>query len=107
MDNTKPNKETSFSEVIGKKENLRLKAQRDSKSVWAGLGLFGMVGWSVVVPTVLGAVIGIWLDRKFDESFSWTLSLLLAGLMIGCVLAWNWVQKENKEIHKDNTDGME
>ncbi len=94
----------SFGKVVGDKEERKLQAQRDKKSVWAGLGLFGMVGWSIAVPTILGIVLGVWLDKIYKQDFSWTLSLLLAGLMLGLVIAWNWVQKENKEIHKKNDD---
>lgn len=81
-----------------------MKAQRDRKSVWSGLGLFGMVGWSIAVPSLLGAALGVWLDKIYKQSFSWTLSLLVAGLMLGCLIAWNWVQKEDTEIHKRNED---
>ena len=97
----------SFEKVVGDKEERKLQAQREKKSVWAGLGLFGMIGWSIAVPTILGAALGIWLDKNFKEDFSWTLSLLVAGLMLGCFIAWNWIQKENKEIHKKNEDGNE
>ena len=97
----------SFGKVVGDKEERKLQAQHDKKSVWSGLGLFGMVGWSIAVPTILGAALGIWLDKKYKQDFSWTLSLLVAGLMLGCLIAWNWIQKENKEIHKKNEDGNE
>lgn len=100
-------KNNSFGKVVGDKEERKLRAQREKKSVWSGLGLFGMVGWSIAVPTLLGAALGIWLDKNYKESFSWTLSLLIAGLMFGCVIAWNWVQKENKEIHKREQDENE
>ena len=89
-----------FEKVVGDKEERKLQAQREKKSVWAGLGLFGMVGWSITVPAIGGAAFGIWLDKQYKQTFSWTLSLLLAGLMLGLFIAWNWVQKENKEIHK-------
>ena len=71
----------------------------ENKSVWFGLGMFGMVGWSVVVPAVAGALIGVWLDKKHPVAFSWTVSLLIAGLVIGCLIAWYWVRSEDKEIH--------
>lgn len=107
MEEDKPNNESSFSKLVGDKEERKLEAQRQNKSVWSGLGLFGMVGWSVAVPTLLGAALGVWLDNNFKQNFSWTLSLLLAGLMLGCLIAWSWVQKEDLEIHKKNDDGME
>ncbi len=107
MSDEKQNKNNSFEKVVGDKEERKLQAQRDKKSVWSGLGLFGIVGWSIVVPTILGAALGIWLDNHYKNDFSWTLSLLVAGLMLGCGIAWNWVQKENKEIHKKDEDGIE
>lgn len=107
MKEEQPNKSSSFEKVVGDKEERKLQAQRETKSVWSGLGLFGMIGWSIAVPTILGAALGMWLDKNFKEDFSWTLSLLVAGLMLGCLIAWNWIQKENKEIHKKNDDGNE
>lgn len=107
MEQEKSTNMKSFEEVISDKEERKLEAQRNKKSVWSGLGLFGMIGWSIAVPTLLGAALGIWLDKNYKEDFSWTLSLLVVGLMLGCLLAWNWIQKENKEIHKNSDDGNE
>jgi len=103
----KLNTNKSFGKIVGNKEERKLQAQRETKSVWSGLGLFGIIGWSIALPTILGAALGIWLDKNYKENFSWTLSLLVAGLMIGCVIAWNWIQKENMEIHKKNEDENE
>ena len=107
MKEEKPNKNKSFDKLVGEMEERKLQAQRDKKSVWSGLGLFGIIGWSIVLPTVLGAALGIWLDNKYRGEFSWTLSLMVGGLMMGCVIAWNWIEKENKEIHKKNEDENE
>lgn len=107
MKKDKLNTNKSFGKIVGNKEERKLQAQRETKSVWSGLGLFGIIGWSIALPTILGAALGIWLDKNYKENFSWTLSLLVAGLMIGCVIAWNWIQKENMEIHKKNEDENE
>ena len=104
MKKEKPHRNDPFQKIIAQKEARKLEAKRDNRSVWYGLGLFGMVGWSIAAPTTLGVLLGIWLDNNYEEGFSWTLSLLLAGLMIGCLFAWKWVQKENKKIHKKNKD---
>lgn len=95
------NKPDVFSRQIANKEKRKLKAMRNKSSVWFGLGMMGMVGWSIVVPAVVGALGGIWLDKRYPQSFSWTLTLLFAGLITGSVIAWYWVDKEDKEIHKD------
>ena len=104
MKDQKPNIGKSFQQVVADKEERKLQAQKDQKSVWSGLGLFGIIGWSIVLPTFLGAALGIWLDKIYKQEFSWTLSMLVAGLMTGCLIAWNWIEKENKEIHKKNNN---
>ncbi len=80
----------------------KLKAQRRvTRTVWSGLGMMGLVGWSVAVPTVLGAALGIWLDKRYPGIHSWTLTLLIAGLCAGCLNAWHWVAKENRDIRSE------
>jgi len=89
--------------TVGDKARRKLKAQRGKdRSVWSGLGMFGLIGWSIAVPTLAGAGAGIWLDGKYPQSFSWTLSLLILGLFSGCLLAWQWVQKEHKDINEED-----
>jgi ATP synthase protein I len=83
----------------------KLKARRDgAPSVWSGLGMMGLVGWSVAVPTLLGAALGLWLDHGHAASHSWTLALLVAGLTLGCLNAWHWVAKEDRAMHDDRGD---
>ena len=90
---TKPaSGETEFSQQVGEKAARKLKAQRHvNQTVWSGLGMMGLVGWSVVVPTLLGAALGLWLDKNYPGSHSWTLMLLAIGLGLGCFNAWHWV----------------
>jgi ATP synthase protein I len=61
---------------------------------WSGLGMFGMVGWAVAVPTLAGVALGLFIDARWPGETSWTLALLLAGVALGCVNAWYWVQRE-------------
>lgn len=82
---------------IGRKESRRLKAQEQKHDrVWFGLGMFGMVGWSVASPTLLGALIGMWIDGVQRGQRSWTLMLLILGLFAGCFNAWRWLSKESE-----------
>lgn len=88
-----------FAVQAGEKAKRKLKARRDaSHGVWFGLGMMGLIGWSVVVPTLLGAALGIWLDKRHPNAHPWTLALLVAGLAIGCLNAWHWVAKEEKAM---------
>lgn len=80
---------------VGRKERRRLRARRSGdRSVWFGLGMFGVIGWSVAVPTVLGIGLGLWVDSRFETQRSWTLMLMVAGLAVGCLNAWAWVSRE-------------
>jgi ATP synthase protein I len=93
--------QTAFSREVGAKAARKLRARNSTQGVWFGLGMMGLVGWSVVVPTLLGAALGLWLDNHHAGKHSWTLALLVAGLAIGCFNAWHWVSKEDKEMHEE------
>lgn len=91
-------------EQVKRKATRKLRArQADRSSIWFGLGLFGAVGWSVALPTVLGALLGLWLDRHWPSRHSWTLTLLAAGLVLGCASAWRWLQKQHP-LDRDQRD---
>lgn len=93
---------STLARQVGAKAARRLKAQRHTaRTIWFGLGMMGLIGWSVVVPTLLGAALGVWLDQHYPGPHSWTLTLLFIGLIIGCVNAWHWVAKEDKEIRAE------
>ena len=93
---------------VGAKEARELRARRHvDRGVWFGLGMMGLIGWSVAVPTLLGAALGLWLDEAYPGGRSWTLALLVAGLAIGCLNAWHWVVKEDKAIQEEQHNGDE
>ena len=82
---------------ISVKQERKIKARKEGEySAWFGLGMFGLVGWSVAVPTLIGVAIGLWIDSRWPSRFSWTLMLLFVGLILGCMNAWWWVQRERK-----------
>lgn len=99
---------SSLGQNVGAKAARKLRAQRNGgQGVWFGLGMMGLIGWSVSIPTLLGAALGIWLDRHYPGRHPWTLALLMAGLVIGCLNAWRWVAKEDKAMRdeQDDADG--
>ena len=94
----------SLGEEVGAQAARKLKARRNANGVWFGLGMMGLIGWSVAVPTLLGAAVGIWLDQHYAGKHPWTLALLMAGLAIGCLNAWHWVAKEDKQMREEHED---
>lgn len=84
-----------MSDIVSAKQQRKLAARHNPpRTIWFGLGMFGLVGWSVSVPTLIGVAIGLWIDHRWPSRYSWTLMLMLTGLAVGCYHAWNWVHRE-------------
>ena len=67
---------TTLARQVGTKAARKLKAQRHiTRTIWFGLGMMGLIGWSVAIPTLLGAALGLWLDKHYPGGRSWTPSL--------------------------------
>lgn len=75
-------------------ERMKLNRDNPGPSPLRGIGTFGMIGWSIVVPTVGGAFLGLWLDRIAPQGFSWTLALILGGVVLGAFISAAWINKE-------------
>jgi ATP synthase protein I len=91
-----------LAEKVGAKAVRKLRARRHgSAGIWFGLGMMGLIGWSVAIPTLLGAALGLWLDHHYPIGRSWTLALLIAGLAIGCFNAWRWISREDQAIREE------
>jgi ATP synthase protein I len=98
-----------FENEVEKKEALMIRGRREKgETVWFGLGMFGIVGWSVAIPTLMGTAVGLWIDKTWPSQFSWTLMLLILGVMIGCLNAWYWVRKSGRwsDDKEDNDEGF-
>jgi ATP synthase protein I len=100
----KPSDDEKFAGEIGARAIRKVEAKLHPGGVWFGLGMMGLVGWTVAVPTLLGAAAGIWLDDRHPGKHPWTLALLVAGLVLGCLNAWYWVAKEDRAMHRDSED---
>lgn len=88
----------TFASTIDGQARRRVRSLRHGqRSVVFWVGMFGLVGWSVALPTLLGTALGIYIDRRWPSTFSWTLMLLFAGLMLGCVTAWRWMHLQSQQ----------
>ena len=94
--------EVNFLRQVAAKSARKIAARCEGSSgVWFGLGMSGLIGWSVALPSLLGAMLGIWLDRNHHGAHSWTLTLLIVGLAVGCLNAWHWVAQEQQFMHTE------
>jgi ATP synthase protein I len=89
--------EDALLDAVQRQEARKRRARREGRHGLAfGLGLFGLVGWSVAIPTLIGIGLGVWIDGRSDGPYSWTLMLLVVGVTVGCLNAWFWVRKETR-----------
>lgn len=90
---------------VAKKATRRIRARRTrDRNIWFGVGMFGVVGWTIAMTTIIGVVIGIWIDRAWPGPYSWTLTFLFIGLIIGCMNAWYWVNRESRLDDEEQGD---
>jgi ATP synthase protein I len=93
--------ESTFSREVGAQAARKRRARRGTnRSIWFGLGMSGLIGWSVTVPALIGAALGVWVDQHYPSQYSWTLMLLLLGLVLGCFNAWHWVESEYQAMQE-------
>jgi ATP synthase protein I len=93
-----------LSEEIGTSEQRKIRARKQAiRSIWSGFAMFGIIGWSIVIPTLLGVMAGLWFDSHYPSpERSWTLMLIVVGLIAGCLNAWHWIAEENRNMHKED-----
>jgi ATP synthase protein I len=100
LDNEKNSPEKKIEKKIQSDVEKKIKAKAEQDDIMFGLGVFGIIGWSISIPTLLGIFLGIYLDDTFSMEFSWTLTLLFVGVIVGCLNAWYWV-KQKSDSDKD------
>lgn len=96
-----------LSREIGRKAARRLRARERGGRPWFDLSAYGVVGWSIVLPTLAGLALGVWIDARWPSRFSWTLMLMVGGLFVGCWNAWRWISLEQRTIHDEGQDRPE
>lgn len=90
---------------IGAAERRRLRGRRQRRrTVWFGLGMMGLIGWSVALPTLAAIAVGVWLDKLLPGRHSWTLMMVFVGIAIGCLNAWYWVLREGRSIEPEDDE---
>lgn len=93
---------TAVEREAARRERFRREGFR---GFWFGLSSFGMVGWSIAVPTLLGIALGLWLDARWGGGRRYTISLMVAGLAVGMHNVWRWLRlQEEAEAGQEETD---
>jgi ATP synthase protein I len=81
-------------ERVARQARRMRQAEHDRPTLLAQTVYLGTLGLVFVLPVVLGAYLGRWLDERLaDYSVGWTLSLIFLGLVIGAINVWLMIRE--------------
>lgn len=88
--------EKPFSEKVEKSAEELMKARREKSRFWHYAQMLGVGGWLFVIPVVAGAYIGRYMDRKLGGEISWTITLIIIGIAVGCYNIWYFLLRKSR-----------
>lgn len=87
-----------------KRPDIRSALERDAsrharrevghRSFWRSLGVLGMVGWPIALSSVGGALLGHYLDSRWNTGVRFTLLLMMIGTGAGSFVAWTTLKPQ-------------
>lgn len=76
---------------VAVRQHRMQQAESKRKDFWASISMLGVVGWSIAIPSLAGALIGAWLEGHWNSGMPWSIGLLIVGLVAGCLNAWRQI----------------
>jgi len=73
-----------------------MRREEREPSLGARLGQIGILGWTIVLPTLLCLALGRWLDRLMGPRVFFSAPLLMIGAAIGLWSAWKWMHRQQR-----------
>lgn len=78
---------------VAKQVQRMKQVEQDRPTLLAQSIYLGTLGLLLVVPVVVGAYVGRWLDGLYEGySIRWTLSFIVLGVIVGAVNAYQFVK---------------
>lgn len=84
---------------LGEAARAALRRERQARldpepSLGRRLGQIGLLGWVIVIPLLLGLLLGRWLDRLLDSGVLFSAAAVFAGACLGLWSAWRWMHRQ-------------
>ncbi|MEA3327541.1 MAG: AtpZ/AtpI family protein [Chloroflexota bacterium] len=98
-------KETTIKEELAEESALQT-APSDRPKASNGARLLAQVStlaWNLVIPIVGGVLLGHYLDKRSDRGVTWTLSLLVLGVLIAFSNLYS-LYIEHKHDHREEEE---
>lgn len=84
-----------MADAVRKRRDRRAQWQTEGEpSMLRFVGQIGILGWIIVVPTLVGMFVGRWLDRSFGTGIFWSAALLVLGVALGFWSGWRWMHRQ-------------
>ncbi len=81
-------------EQVEKDIDRMRRAERARSTLLAQTAYLGTLGLLMVLPVVVGAYVGRWIDTMSEGySLRWTLSLIMVGLVVGAMNVYLFVRE--------------
>lgn len=85
--------EHNLKKQIERQAQRMKKAEREQPTLLAQTTFIGTLGLLIVLPVVLGAYTGHWLDAQLaGYSIRWTTSLIILGVMVGAINVYLYIK---------------
>jgi ATP synthase protein I len=89
-----PDDDRRLREQLARQAKRRRQAEHDRSSILAQTVYLGTLGLVLVLPVIVGAYLGRWLDTRLaGYSISWTISLIFVGLVVGAFNVWLMIRE--------------
>lgn len=84
--------EEKLREQIDTRVERMRKAERERGTLLAQTAFIGTLGLLFVLPVVVGAYLGSWLDSRLEGfAVHWTVSLIIVGVVVGGINVYLYV----------------
>lgn len=85
---TRPKRPDPLAEAVKKRERREAQAREEGEHApWENLAAIGSLAWVVVVPTLLGVLLGRWLDRVTGHLVLFSALGIVGGVALGFWMA--------------------
>lgn len=88
------NNHDELKQRVSKQVSRRQQADKDRPTLLAQTAYLGTLGLLFVVPVIVGAYLGRWLDGLVEGySLRWTLSLIIIGVAVGAFNVYRLIKE--------------
>jgi ATP synthase protein I len=88
------NNHDELKQRVSRQVDRMQKADKDRPTLLAQTAYLGTLGLLLVIPVIVGAYLGLWVDG-FVEGYSmrWTLSLIIVGVAVGAINVYLFIKE--------------